>query len=168
MQTTLVLNADWSLLKIISWQKAIIYILRDAADIVRSYNTPVRSQHLTMSTPAIIKLKRYMKTRKNPPANKKNIFLRDGFVCQYSQKPLTKTNKCIDHVIPKCRGGSNSWTNMVACSRKINAFKADRLPGECGLELIKEPKCPTNSYLLAQSIRFGRNRIWMDFLEEYG
>jgi 5-methylcytosine-specific restriction endonuclease McrA len=64
---------------------------------------------------------------------------RDKFRCVYcgSQRHLT-----IDHVIPKSKGGQNTWSNMVTCCSKCNSKKGDRTPEEAGLKSVY-PKEPT-------------------------
>jgi 5-methylcytosine-specific restriction endonuclease McrA len=94
----------------------------------------------------------------------KNIWERDGGICQYSGKKLTPNEGNIDHNLPKCRGGKTTWSNCVLSHKDINSQKGDKTPVEAGLKLIKQPKepiaMPTTVYI--------RNRYnfneWKPFL----
>ncbi len=73
---------------------------------------------------------------------KNNIYVRDEYVCQYTGKKLTKEEADIDHIIPRSKGGGNSWDNLVVCSKIVNRNKGNLTPEEAGLSLIKKPKKP--------------------------
>lgn len=77
-----------------------------------------------------------------PKLNSRNIWIRDGGVCQYTGKMLKPNEGNIDHVIPLSRGGPNSWENCVLSCRKINQQKADKTPREAGMKLIRQPFQP--------------------------
>lgn len=74
--------------------------------------------------------------------NKRGIYDRDRGVCQYTGKKLTRSNCSIDHIVPKSRGGKNTWENMVLCDKEVNNKKGSKLPDEFYLQVIKEPKSP--------------------------
>jgi len=74
--------------------------------------------------------------------NSQNLWARDGGVCQYTGKKLRRSEADMDHVVPRSKGGSNTWENVVLCDKKINAAKADKSLEQAGLELIREPKKP--------------------------
>lgn len=78
--------------------------------------------------------------------SKKNIFIRDNFICQFTGKRLTKAELSVDHVIPTSRGGLNTWENMVTCDRQLNSVKSNRTPEEMEppLKLINKPTKPKN------------------------
>ena len=74
------------------------------------------------------------------------IYKRDDHTCQYcgSTKRLT-----IDHVLPKCRGGEDTWENMVVACSSCNTKKGSRLLDQTGMKLAKPPRPPANKILLA-------------------
>ena len=74
--------------------------------------------------------------------NRRNLWARDGGVCQYSGRKLAPHEGNIDHVIPRSRGGATSWDNCVLAHKEVNSRKADRLPHEAGLRLRKQPVAP--------------------------
>jgi 5-methylcytosine-specific restriction endonuclease McrA len=74
--------------------------------------------------------------------NRENVFIRDNYTCQYTGKRCRAADLTLDHVIPRERGGRTSWENIVTCRRDINSLKANRLPHEAGLKLIRKPVRP--------------------------
>jgi 5-methylcytosine-specific restriction endonuclease McrA len=76
---------------------------------------------------------------KLPPVNRREVFRRDGHTCQYcgSTKHLT-----LDHVIPRSKGGTHTWDNVVTACERCNSTKGDRLLNEIGLALKTKPKAP--------------------------
>jgi len=93
--------------------------------------------------PTVIISKTYSKVNfcKLKP-NKRGIYDRDRGVCQYTGKKLTRSNCSIDHIVPKSRGGKDTWENMVLCDKEVNNKKGSKLPDEFYLQVIKEPKSP--------------------------
>jgi len=95
---------------------------------------------------------------------KRSIYLRDGGKCQYTGRSLGKSDYDIDHVIPKSRGGKNSWDNMVLCDKALNRKKADRTPKEAGLDLIRKPFKPkTSTVMFDPAIK--QPKSWEKFLK---
>lgn len=74
--------------------------------------------------------------------SRKNVFKRDGNVCQYCHKefPLSRLN--IDHILPRCRGGKTTWENVVVSCIKCNSKKDDKTPEEANMKLLKQPMRP--------------------------
>ena len=62
-----------------------------------------------------------------------SILRRDGHRCQYLG--CTRRATTVDHVIPRCQGGANTWGNLVACCRDCNAHKGGRTPEQAGMQL---------------------------------
>lgn len=71
-----------------------------------------------------------------------SIFLRDGYIDQYTGKKLSRENATADHVIPKHRGGKDTWENLVTCDKTLNGKKGHKLNSEVGLKLLKNPVAP--------------------------
>jgi 5-methylcytosine-specific restriction endonuclease McrA len=77
---------------------------------------------------------------KKVPLSRFNIFRRDGHKCVYCG---TNKNLTIDHVLPKSRGGDNSWKNLVTCCGICNLKKDDRTPEEADMVFLRKPFTPT-------------------------
>ena len=73
---------------------------------------------------------------------RRNLYKRDNYVCQYCVIGFIPGDLTIDHVIPRSRGGTNSWENCVTSCEQCNSRKADRTPQESGMQLFKTPKMP--------------------------
>ena len=86
---------------------------------------------------------------------RRSVFVRDGHRCQYCGAQAEN----IDHVVPRSRGGTHSWENVVACCRRCNTRKEDRLPDEAGFSLSRQPRAPRVAALVARCERRSARRM---------
>ena len=138
----LLLNQNYEPMSICSARKAVILLYLGKAEIVERYDSlMVRSVSTEIPLPSVLRLDRYVPIpRKRILLSRKNILKRDRFRCQYcgaKGKPLT-----VDHVIPRERGGPDTWENLVAACVACNTKKGNRTPEEAGMKLLKVPKKP--------------------------
>lgn len=70
--------------------------------------------------------------------SRKGVLERDGYICAYCHEYANT----IDHVVPKCNGGTSDWMNTVACCKPCNVRKAGRTPQEAGMKLLNRPAMP--------------------------
>lgn len=111
---------------------------------------PVRAQDQSVQTvrgavrvPTILIALNYARVpKRRPRLSARNIRARDGNRCQYSGRELGPGEGNIDHVVPRSRGGVDSWENCVWACKEINSRKANRLPDEAGLKLLRKPAVP--------------------------
>jgi 5-methylcytosine-specific restriction endonuclease McrA len=75
---------------------------------------------------------------------KQNIFKRDNYTCVYTGKKLSKDELSVDHVIPRSKGGTDTWENLVTCDRLLNSMKGSKTLTEAGLKLRYKPYKPSN------------------------
>ena len=80
--------------------------------------------------------------KKRPRLCAKNIRERDKNRCQYTGRQLHPAEGSLDHVVPRSRGGADTWENLVWAAKEVNQRKADRLPHEAGLKLRTVPRAP--------------------------
>ena len=135
---------------------------------VRSYDFVVHYANgaKVMRVPTVIIAVNFNKMpikRFNGKPSKDSIWARDGGVCQYTGRSLKKGEGNIDHVVPKDRGGRDTWENMVLADKEINSKKGNKLNSEMGLKLICEARA-LKSMLLSSMIRTVRHRDWRHFL----
>jgi 5-methylcytosine-specific restriction endonuclease McrA len=128
--TTLVLNADAqpvSLLplSIIDWQEAIRYLVLDKASVMSWYDDwIVHSASWETRVPAIMMLRDYQKPKSTMRLSKRNVFLRDGYTCQYCGDEVTDQTATLDHVHPISQGGKSTWDNLSTACKPCNYKKA--------------------------------------------
>jgi len=134
-QTILVLNASYEPINFTNWKRAIVLLMKNKAQalgkrVIRLVN--------------YIKLP-YAKLAQNKPS-RTMIYKRDGHKCQYcgSTKELT-----IDHIIPRSRGGGDTWENLVVACMPCNTRKSDKLLEETNLVLQTVPRKPVNKMLFS-------------------
>jgi 5-methylcytosine-specific restriction endonuclease McrA len=139
---------EWMTLPIRPWDLAI--------------NSPTRSIRVPTVIIATNFNKMPIKTFKGKPS-KDGIWNRDQGICQYTGKKLTKDQSTIDHVIPRSKGGLDTWTNMVVCDKTLNSKKGNKLNSELGLKLRKEPIEPSPTPMSAL-IREAKHHTWKHFL----
>mgnify|MGYP003898608861 CR=1 FL=1 len=71
-----------------------------------------------MRLPSVVSLKTYIRPARQPAFTRFNVFLRDGFTCQYCHGRPGLADLTIDHVVPKRMGGGATWENLVCCCRR--------------------------------------------------
>lgn len=143
----LVLNQDNSPLMVCSVERAFLLVFLNKSELVRPANGyKLHSVSRSYPMPSVIRLNRYVNAPyKGVNLTRQNIFKRDNHECQYCgvRKELT-----IDHVMPRARGGKDTWTNLVTACKKCNARKGDYTPDEANMELRKKPCKPTYAIFL--------------------
>lgn len=140
----LVLNATFAPINITSWRRAMILLYKGKANGVE-YNGCLINGKFRL--PEIIKLSHYIPLPyAEAVLSRKNIYLRDNHTCQYCSK--SGTSLTIDHVIPKSKGGTETWDNMVVCCARCNNRKGDRTLEAVGMKLKVRPYRPPSSLYL--------------------
>jgi 5-methylcytosine-specific restriction endonuclease McrA len=110
---------------------------------VRAGDYAVHTTRGAIRVPTVIVAVNFAKVpKKRPKLSAKNIRERDGNRCQYTGRLLHLTEGNLDHVVPRSRGGTDTWENLVWAARDVNQRKADRLPHEAGLKLLSVPRAP--------------------------
>jgi 5-methylcytosine-specific restriction endonuclease McrA len=96
-----------------------------------------------LRVPRVLHLRRYERIRRPTiRLTRKNLMLRDGHQCQYCARRPPVRDLNIDHVIPRSRGGQDSWENLVTACRMCNLRKGWRTPDEASMRLIRIPSTP--------------------------
>ena len=133
---------------------------------IRPWDLTINSPTRSIRVPTVIIATNFnkmpIKTFKGKPS-KDGIWNRDQGICQYTGKKLSKDQSTIDHVIPRSKGGLDTWTNMVVCDKTLNAKKGNKLNSELGLKLRKEPIEPSPTPVSAL-IREAKHHTWKHFL----
>ncbi len=140
MSGSLVLNATYEPLGVVSARRAVVLVLDDKAEVIHTNGRTFRSERLSIDAPSVIRLRYFVRVpyERRAPLNRRAVFLRDGGRCQYCGKKA----ESIDHVIPRSRGGEHTWENVVAACRRCNSAKRDRYVHETGMRLRSRPQMP--------------------------
>jgi 5-methylcytosine-specific restriction endonuclease McrA len=110
---------------------------------IRPHDNAVHTVRGQIRVPTVIVAVNFARVpRKRPKLSPKTIRERDGNRCQYTGALLRPEQGSLDHVLPRSRGGRDTWENLVWSSKDVNARKANRLPHEAGLKLLKTPRAP--------------------------
>lgn len=138
---TLVLNATYEPIGVVPARRAVILALSEKVDVLAESDHKISSAHLRLVVPSVVRLRYFVKVpyQRAAPLSRRAVFARDHGACQYCGKAA----ESIDHVIPRSKGGPHTWENVVACCRRCNTLKSDRLLADCHLELQTVPAAPT-------------------------
>jgi len=127
----------------------------------------VRTVSLAIRVPRIVRLLFYDRLpRQEVKFNRRNIFARDGNVCQYCGRRRPTSELSLDHVVPRSMGGQATWQNIVCCCTECNAKKGGRTPAQAHMRLIQKPYRPRRSPLLHVKIRSDKYKSWRHFVDE--
>lgn len=139
----LVLNASYEPLCVVPGRRAVVLLLTDKAIAVEEAEQQLHSERRTVPVPVVVKLTRYVKVpyAGSVPLTRRAVFARDGGRCQYCSAPATS----LDHVVPRSRGGTHTWDNVVSACGRCNHVKADRGVAELGWRLRRPPVAPTGA-----------------------
>ncbi len=140
--STLVLNATFEPIGVISGRRAVILALSQKVDVLAERNDVIRSERCRIALPSVVRLRYFVKVpyRRQTPVTRKAIFGRDNGRCQYCDQKAEN----IDHVMPRSRGGRHVWTNVVACCRRCNSTKSNHLLKHTSLKLRSAPRPPAD------------------------
>jgi len=105
------------------------------------------------------------RVRTVPPLSNSELFRRDQHICLYCGREFPVSELTRDHVVPRSRGGKNTWTNVVTACRRCNHYKGDRLLSECSMQLLALPYMPNHAEYLALRNRRRILADQMDFLK---
>jgi 5-methylcytosine-specific restriction endonuclease McrA len=140
VEYVLVLNADLGPLHRVSLRHAIGMLCRQVA-VVHEAEPDTRIG--VFPWPKVVRLVQYVVTKwryTNGPAwTRSGVMVRDGHRCAYCHGPATT----VDHVLPRSRGGRNTWLNTVAACGGCNQRKGDRTPAEARMPLRTTPRVPS-------------------------
>ncbi len=161
MTKVLVINASYEPLNICSWRRAVVLILKGKAEQIEHNGKLLYGD---FPLPTVIRLRTYVKIPyKEISLSRRNLMHRDNYMCQYcgiKQHDLT-----IDHIVPRSRGGNDSWENVVAACLTCNIKKGDRTPREANMPLHVVPRRPQSHVGFEISKHAGSHEIsWQKYV----
>ena len=157
--SVLLLNATYEPLAVIPHKRAISLLLRGRVEGVSQEIIPFTGSQTIFEIPQVLRLRRFVSVpQRGVSWSRLGIMRRDNYTCIYCGvrlgqlqrgRVLTKQEFTIDHIMPKSRGGANTWGNTACACTSCNNRKGDRLPHEANLKLSWEPKRPRVDYWVA-------------------
>lgn len=138
-----VLNASREVLGVTSLRRAVTMLAAGSAfgiALAHSDNRIVTaSSGATFEVPPLIALAEYVHVPfRRPSPTRRNIFARDHHTCQFGS--CDGRADTLDHLLPRSRGGGNTWANLVASCATCNGRKGNRTPSEWGRGLKQQPR----------------------------
>lgn len=153
-RNVLLLNASYEVLSFVSWQRAATLLACDHAYVFESIPGEfIRSPQLVLPAPVSIVLTEwvnvpYRQFGDSDNAARMAVLRRDGFVCGY----CGGKGSTVDHILPRSRGGLDTYTNLITACAPCNQTKDDRTPDEAGMPLLWQPYDPRGHDKLQQEI----------------
>jgi 5-methylcytosine-specific restriction endonuclease McrA len=168
MEQTLLLNATFEPIKIVSWQRAMVLWAQNKVEILEEHGREVRAVSFTFKLPAVVRLLRFVRIRQSKdyvPFTRANIYARDGHTCQYCGEEFDSEALSFDHVVPVAQGGQRTWENIVSACVACNSRKDNRTPAQAGMRLLRTPKRPRVSPALRISVGIRKTPdAWRNYL----
>ena len=93
-----------------------------------------------------------------------NIYARDQNRCQYCGRQFPRSELNLDHVVPRMKGGTSVWENVVCSCHRCNRIKGGRTPAEAGMRLIRQPRRPQWTPFMTEAFSLRRYKEWLPFL----
>jgi len=119
MARALVLNATDQPLAVVPARRAVVLVLKEKAEMLASNGVVFRAERLSMPAPSVVRLRYFVRIpyRAHAALTRRAVFDRDGWGCQYCGRAAEN----VDHVIPRSRGWTHTWDNVVAACRRCNS-----------------------------------------------
>jgi 5-methylcytosine-specific restriction endonuclease McrA len=162
MGNVLVLNASYEPLNITSWRRAIVLLLKGKAEQVEHTGKLILPN---IPLPTVIRLRYYVRVPyKEITLTRKNILHRDHHSCQYCG--YHGDDLTLDHIMPRSRGGGDSWENLVTACVRCNIKKGNRTPKEANMVLRHQPHKPYSSlyFEVVKQVNNGTHKEWQKYV----
>jgi 5-methylcytosine-specific restriction endonuclease McrA len=159
---SLVLNASYQPLCVVAVRRALVLAIKGKAEVLHTNGAVFRSESLEIQAPSVVRLNYFVKVpyRARASLSRRAVFIRDNYECQYCGRPAEN----VDHVIPRSRGGTHSWDNVVASCRSCNARKENRSPADVGMRLRHSPQTPHDSVWILVAADHRIDPTWHAYL----
>jgi 5-methylcytosine-specific restriction endonuclease McrA len=138
----LVLNSSYEPLNVCTVRRAVVLLLKEKAELLETGTRELRAESMTMPHPVVIRLVTYVRVPRDSRRRRitrRAVFARDSWTCQYCGRTSHLT---VDHVVPRSRGGTSQWDNIVTSCAPCNRRKGDRKPNEIQMHPRRQPRAP--------------------------
>ena len=161
------LDSSFRPIDVIDAAEALVLCIIGKASVIENYTREIKTVSKSFKLPSVIVLKRYVKFRFTTiSCNRSNILWRDKNQCQYCGCSSEPNKLTLDHIMPKSRGGKNTWKNLVTACKKCNQKKSNKTLKESKMALIKIPCVPMPTVL--RTVKGAQiNPIWKNYLWDF-
>jgi 5-methylcytosine-specific restriction endonuclease McrA len=185
----LVLNRLWQPVNIVGVQRAFSLLLQEHAQVIYTGDESFRlmdsaawlnlseetapeddeayiqTVRMRIRVPKVLLLRSYSQLPVSEVKfTRENLFERDDYRCQYCGNHFEAVQLNMDHVIPRDQGGRTSWENIVTSCIKCNSRKANRLPHQANMHLIRKPERPRWRPFVSSLIGQSYDASWDHFI----
>ena len=141
----LVLNATYEPINVCTVRRAVVLLLKEKAEVIEHGDWELHAATTSMTRPVVIRLVSYVRIPRDTHRRKitrRAVFARDDWTCQYCG---SRSNLTVDHVVPRSKGGTSSWDNIVASCAPCNRRKGNASPRQAGMSLNRPPAHPAHT-----------------------
>ncbi len=145
----LVLNATYEPINVCTVRRAVVLLLKEKAELVERSTWDLHAESVSLARPVVIRLVSYVKVPRDTHKRKitrRAVFARDRWACQYCGSE--RDSLTVDHVIPRSKGGTSGWDNIVTCCAPCNRRKGDRLPRQANMVPRRPPSTPGSTVFI--------------------
>jgi 5-methylcytosine-specific restriction endonuclease McrA len=161
----LVLNQSYEPLNVCNLPRAFRLVFGQKAEVLEYDHQVIRTPRQEYRAPSVIRLQHQIRRpRPRVKLTRREVFARDGYACQYCGRQ--SNDLTLDHVVPRHRGGTHTWDNLVTACKACNHRKGGKFLDEAKLRLAHrpvEPRCDVYS-LFTPYLRDDRNENWRSYL----
>lgn len=140
----LLLNYDYRIVNFITEQKAFKLLSNEKVIIEEYWDCDIlHGDKGKIKLPSILRMKYIVRSvPRKLKFNRIAVFKRDQFCCQFCGIALTPSKLTLEHIVPKSKGGGNSWLNCTTACKNCNGAKSNLTLAECGMKLLSNPFIP--------------------------
>ncbi|TWT98865.1 HNH endonuclease [Neorhodopirellula pilleata] len=188
----LVLNRFYMAVRVVNVRRALTLLYRECAEVIDSDDGAfvshdfdswceisqlaaldkqpdedfLKAVDFEVKVPRIVRLTRFDRMPvQTVRFNRRNLFARDDYRCQYCGKAEPTHKLSLDHVVPRSHGGATTWENIVCSCLRCNSRKGGRTPQQARMQLLSQPARPRFNPLMTQSVDDPRYQSWKTFLQ---
>jgi 5-methylcytosine-specific restriction endonuclease McrA len=161
----LVLNQNYEPLNVCNLPRAFRLVFGEKAEVIEYDHQVIRTVRTEYRAPSVIRLQHLIRRpRPRVKLSRREVFARDRHTCQYCGRQ--SHDLTLDHVMPRHRGGSHTWENLVAACKPCNHRKGGKTLEEARLHLARPPFEPRSDIYSLFSTYLGddRNEAWRTYL----
>ena len=161
----LVLNQDYEPLNVTNLPRAFRLVFGEKAEVLEYDHQVIRTPRTSFRAPSVIRLQHHIKRpRPRVKLSRREVFVRDRHTCQYCGR--TAHDLTLDHIVPRHRGGTHTWDNLVAACKGCNHRKGSKTLDEARMRLVRAPFEPRSDLysLFTPYLADERNEAWRSYL----